>query len=363
MPGWNGETNRVLMDLMAARDLGYETALLSPQKAALSRKAAEKGIRTYHFSFDNHPHRRLREILKLRRLLISEPAYIIHTHSSKDTWIVAQYIMLFGKKFHFIRTRHNSNRVRDSFFNRYLYRRIDRIVVVSDSVKQCFAHLAKKRVISADDIRIISSAVDTNRFRPSQEIRQRVRARLGVKPEEFLVGFVGRICEGKGIYHLLDALEVLLPREEKLKFVAVGECSEDDIMQKLASFNGQRVILPGFRKDVHDYYQAIDIFAMPSLKEGLPTSIIEAMACGKAIVAASVGGIPEIISHGQNGLLIPPRDPAAIVEAIQQLLKDESLRKKLSEAAQATAARNFSYEILNQKTKQLYQSMESADGS
>ena len=200
MPEWNGETNRVLMDLTAAADAGYKTVLLSPERAVLSEKAAEKGIAVHHFSFENHPLRRLSEIMRLRRLLRSEPAAIIHTHSSKDTWLVAQQTMLFGKRFRFARTRHNSNRIRDSFFNRLLYRRIDRLVVVSESVKQQFDNLVKKHVIAPENIEIIPSAFDNSLFRPSPEARQQLRAQLGVHPDELLLGFVGivfiaNLCE------------------------------------------------------------------------------------------------------------------------------------------------------------------------
>lgn len=363
MPEWNGETNRVLMDLMAARDIGYDVALLSPENSALSNKAVEKGINVHHFSFDNVPHRRLGEIIKLHRLLLSKPASIIHTHSSKDTWLAAQQTMLFGKRFCFIRTRHNSNRVRDSFFNRCLYRRIDRIVVVSESVQLRFANLVEKGVIPADSIQIIPSAVDLSLFQPSQDIRRKMRSQLGVDSEDILLGFIGRVCEGKGIYHLIEALKALLPREKRLKFIAIGECSEDDIVEKLTALDGARVMLPGFKADIHNYYQAIDIVALPSLKEGLPTTIIEAMACGKAVVATNVGGIPEIINDGTNGLLVAPGDEAALVNSIQRLIDDEPLRRRLGEAAQTSASQNYSYDVLKQRIKLLYQSAEKSDGS
>jgi len=363
MPEWNGETNRVLMDLTAAADAGYKTALLSPERAVLSEKAAQKGIKVHYFSFENNPLRRLSEIFKLRRLLRSEPAAIIHTHSSKDTWLVAQQALLFGKRFGFARTRHNSNRIRDSFFNRLLYRRIDRLVVVSESVKQRFDNLVKKHVIAPENIEIISSAFNGNMFRPSPEARQQLRSQLGVDPDELLLGFVGRVCQGKGIDYLIDAIKVLFPRYERLKFVAVGECSVDNIEQRLASPNGRRVILPGFRGDIHNYYQAIDIVVLPSLKEGLPTTIIEAMACGKAIVATDVGGIPEVITDDTNGLLVEPRDSASLIESIQRLIEDESLRDRLGQAALDTATRNYSYDVLKRRTTQLYKSMVIANGS
>jgi L-malate glycosyltransferase len=117
----------------------------------------------------------------------------------------------------------------------------------------------------------------------------------------------------------------------------------------------KHVLLAGFRPDVLSLHKAFDIFVMSSLTEGLGTSLLDAMACGKPIVATTAGGIPEVVVDGETGCLVAPRDHEGMARAIVSLLKDEALRRRMGEAGRTRARVHFSAERMVQDTLRVYQ--------
>ena len=360
---WNGETNRVLTDLLAVRASGQRPMLLTPEQSPLGQKAEQAGVDVRYYSFENNPFIRIKELFQLHRLVKQQPLFAVHTHSSKDTWLVAHHKMFFGQRYKFIRTRHNINRVRDNIFNRRLYRQIDAIVALTESVRHRFDNLVRQNILRSDQFFIIPSAVDIRKFRPSAERRDRTRQQLGVAPEQLLVGFIGRISADKGIASFIEAMKLMLGQGLKAAFVVVGKCSEPLFQQALAELESDKVKVLGFRENVVDYYQAIDVLVAPSLKEAQGTSIIEAMACGKAVIATSVGGIPEVIDDGVDGVLVSPDDPEAVAAAVRRLAGADQTRKMMGAAAAKSAAAKYSFELLQKRTEQLYRSLEEKNGT
>jgi glycosyltransferase involved in cell wall biosynthesis len=117
------------------------------------------------------------------------------------------------------------------------------------------------------------------------------------------------------------------------------------------------VVLAGFRPDVLSLHKAFDVFVLSSVTEGLGTSLLDAMACGKPIVATSAGGIPEVVEDGVTGLLVPPRDHHALAQAIVRLLKDAGMRERLGAAGRARACEHYSAERMVQETLRVYRTV------
>src|SRR5262249_44128999 len=117
----------------------------------------------------------------------------------------------------------------------------------------------------------------------------------------------------------------------------------------------KHVLLPGFRTDVLGCLKAFDLFAMSSVTEGLGTSLLDAMACGRAIAATTAGGIPEIVEDGVNGLLVPPRDAHALADGIVRLLRDADLRRRLGAVGLARVNERFSVERMVDQTAKVYE--------
>ena len=120
----------------------------------------------------------------------------------------------------------------------------------------------------------------------------------------------------------------------------------------------KHVLLPGFRADVLSFIRSFDVFVMSSLFEGLGTSLLDAMALSKATVASDTGGIPEVVSHGQTGLLVPPRDAGELASAITALLKDPARRERMGAAGLERVKRLFSADAMVEKTLAVYRNLE-----
>jgi glycosyltransferase involved in cell wall biosynthesis len=117
------------------------------------------------------------------------------------------------------------------------------------------------------------------------------------------------------------------------------------------------VILTGFREDIPELLRIMDVFVLPSLEEGMPQALLQALATERAVVASAVGGIPEVIHHGETGLLIPPRDPAALALQVDWLLRHPDQGKTMGQAGRQVIIRDYSFESMLTKTEELYASL------
>jgi len=165
--------------------------------------------------------------------------------------------------------------------------------------------------------------------------RKEIRLRLGIGDGEFVFGFVGRLSDEKGVDHLLQAAESLVTQEPSARFVIVGDGPRRDDLLAATRSRGLtgKVDFVGFQSDTAPWYDAFDAFVLPSLSEGTPMALLEAMAHGLPSVATAVGGVPQVVSNGANGLLVPSADQSKMSEAMRCLMTNAQLRAKLSQGA------------------------------
>ena len=172
--------------------------------------------------------------------------------------------------------------------------------------------------------------------------------------------FVGRLTQAKGIDVLLRAIKILKNKySKKLKIAIVGEGSLRENLNNLAvefGVNGEVEFL-GIRKDIDDLMVSSKIFVLPSRWEGLPMVVLEAMSRGMSIIATTVGGIPEVIESGKEGILISPENPKALAQAINDLLENEELQKKLRQAAYKKVREKYSIEAYSAIMLDFYSSL------
>jgi len=182
----------------------------------------------------------------------------------------------------------------------------------------------------------------------------KVRFELGLKEDEILITMVARFVPQKDHDTLLQALSLLPGRKFKAALVGGGE--RETFFRKKAGELGFRdnVIFLGERRDVPQILAASDIFVLSSNWEGLPRSIIEAMMAGLPVVATRVGGVPELVEDGVTGFLIPPRDPDALAEALQRLIADPELRRRMGQAGREKALKEFTLDRMLRETKRVY---------
>jgi glycosyltransferase involved in cell wall biosynthesis len=213
-------------------------------------------------------------------------------------------------------------------------------------------------------IRVIHNGIDTAEFSLSASVKQResMRLRLRLHSSDLAFGIVGRLTRQKGHTYALEAFSQISSRFPNAKLVIVGSGElEHDLRQFASELNlANQVTFAGFLNDMPSVYAAIDILVMPSLFEGLPFSLIEAMSMGRPVIASAVNGIPEIVKNGRNGILIPPRSSQALAEAIKDICGNQTLLLDMGKAAAHTVRTDFSIERMCSATRALY--LEMLDG-
>jgi len=202
-----------------------------------------------------------------------------------------------------------------------------------------FATKLEQRGVSPDKISILHNFVKPYVAPPQEEV-QSLKQQLGLG-DELAIITVGRMSSEKGHANLLSAVFLLkdMPALPRYRFVLVGDGQEEANLRRQAANLGvdDRVVFTGFQKNVVPYYAAASLFALPSLSEGSPNVILEAMAAGLPIASTNVGGVPEILEDGVTGLLVPAQDPPALAEALRRLLTSGDLRAQLASAARRQA--------------------------
>jgi glycosyltransferase involved in cell wall biosynthesis len=222
-------------------------------------------------------------------------------------------------------------------------RNADRIICLTRSDSERVEGLG----CSEEKIRLIPNAIDTEQFRPCE------------KRENNLIVWVGRFVREKGLECLIKAAKIVANNAEKARFLLVGYGPLQTKIAKLARDNkllGSVVCFTGpmNNEEVAELLGKATVFAFPSLKEGLPISILEAMACGTPIVGSAIPGIRDVISNGQDGILVPPESHEQLANAILTLLNDSKLRKRIGQKARQTVTEKYNWNIVLGKIEKVY---------
>ncbi len=236
----------------------------------------------------------------------------------------------------------------------------DRLIAVSNYVKQSAnRHLG----VSLESIDLVYNPIDTDLLhRPSDSNREELLRACGLPADSVILLNVARVSPQKGLIYALRALPEILQRYPSAHLVSVGATTDPPWLEQLkreAEALGvtDHLHMLGSRRDVIDFLRACDVFIFPSLYEGLGIALIEAMAAGCACVASAAGPIPEVVSDGEDGVLVPPGDPQAIAVAVCRLLDDESLRERLGAAATLSAFSRFQPQKSADALTKIYESV------
>lgn len=237
-----------------------------------------------------------------------------------------------------------------------------------------FASLSREQTaeFTANGVReskivVIPQSVRTDVFHPvSNDERQKLRAKLGLPASAPVVIYTGRIVSYKGLPLLLEAWPKILEKHPGARLVACGAGGVDvfNCEAGVQSFVRERglegsVLLTGAIANVDEYLKAADLYALPTQNEAFPLALLEAMACGLAAVSTPVGGIPDILRDGENGLLVGPGSEPELRAAILRLLDDAALRKKLGSEALRTANENYARETVTARYVELFRRLAS----
>lgn len=232
---------------------------------------------------------------------------------------------------------------------------VDRVVCCSNAVREWT--LANER-IQPFKILTIHNGVDLDSFTPGSK-RLKTRDSLGIPADAKVVGTVANFALEKGYSYLLCAIEAILRDNPRTWFLLVGSGPLLEDMKHAADnlALGRQILFPGFRRDVPALVDAMDIFVLASVSEGFPNVLLEAMAMAKSVVATEVGGIPELISSGHDGILVQPQNADILAEAINRLIKNPADSERLGKNARTKIQTNFSLTKMVDKYEELYCSL------
>ncbi len=238
-----------------------------------------------------------------------------------------------------------------NFLDKLALRFCDNIIAVSDGIRdELFRSGIKKARIS-----VIPNSVETF-FDKDALWTRRVEKRkaLDIAPKEYVIGYLGRLSEEKGLNYLVEAVAEL--KDTAVKILLVGEGpAKLKLEQKVqAKGIGNQIIFAGFRRDAGSWLPAFDSFVLPSLTEGTPMALLEAMAAGLPVIASAVGGVPKVVTDGINGILIPPGNSQAISEKIQLLKDNPGLGGRLGRAGAETIKAKYSLDSWCRTIESLY---------
>ena len=282
-----------------------------------------------------------RVVRRLTDLLTTLKPDIVETHQVKCHFILTQALLWGGLRrefrwiaYHHGYTRANMKVVLYEALDRWSLRYADHVVTFC----RPFAHQLMRRGVDRCRLSVISNAIEPPKPPNGHEISS-LRKRLGLSPADLVILTVGRLSPEKGHQFLIEAFAALQTElVPPVHLFLVGDGPQRDPLEKSALATGNHVHFLGHQPNAWPYYFIADVFALPSLSEGSPLVLFEAMAAHSAIVASAVGGIPEILTTGSSGMLVQPGNADALAEAIRSVLSDQALRERLRLGAARSSA-------------------------
>lgn len=328
-----------------AKGVGWDVDVLTAD--SIFQKALHKhGINVIKLNVIWRDTKFLRDIcglFKLYHFLKNTPYTIVHTHTSKGGFIGRLAARLAGVPV-IIHTVHGfAFHEESSSLKVFIYSKLERlaaywcdsIITVSNFHREW---ALKLRIGTQKKIKTIVNGISEERIKPIHTIK-RIKEKLGIASNEFIILSIGRLAKQKGFEYLIEAVPKWSTKIGcGFKVFIIGEGPLRNILEEKVKLLGaqRQVKFLGFCKDIGDLLAVSDIIVLPSLREGLSISLLEAMAAGKPIITTTIGSNIEVVKHGETGILIPPKSSDKIVESILFLMKNEDLRKQLGLKAYQT---------------------------
>lgn len=308
----------------------------------------------------------LRCVWRLARLLRRQRVDLVHAHQYAP-FFYALTARLLHRRPAILFTEHGRHqpdypRRKRIMANRLLLRRRDRVVGVGQAVREA---LIANEGLPAERVGVIYNGIDLAPFTGADPDRAAVRQELGVGPGELLLLQVARLDYLKDHATAVRTLELVIRRRPEARLVLVGEGPERAAIEELVRQKGltNSIRLLGLRGDVARLLRGADLFLLTSISEGIPLTVIEAMAAGLPVVATGVGGVPEVVQDGRTGLLAPAGDAAALAEHIDRLADEPSRQTEMGQLGRDRALALFSEERMHAEYRRLYEEMLAGGGS
>lgn len=346
---WRGGQNQVLLTVNGLRALGHRAALVAHPDGELRTRAAE-GLELIPLAPRSEMD--LTAAWRLSRLIRRMRPGVVHAHDPHGV-AMAAFALSFGRSDQppLVASRRVDFHLQRHSLSRWKYAQVDCFIAASDAIRQMLLAdgIPSRRVVT------VHEGIDVEHARAIQAVN--VHEALWLPHGAPLVGNIAALVPHKGHRYLIEAAGLVCQDVPDARFVVFGEGELRESLERLIREHHleKHVLLPGFRIDVLGCLKSFDLFVMSSVTEGLGTSLLDAMAAAKAVVATRAGGIPEVVEDGVTGLLVPPRDPSALARAIVALLRDEPRRRRMATAGLARVGELFNVERMVARTAEVYE--------
>ena len=305
----------------------------------------------------------LKTLFSLWRIMRREKPIIVHTHTSKagllgrvSAWLAGVPLIVQTPHGHVFYGHFGS--LESKFFlllEKLAARLTDKLVALTEQERMDYVKFA---VAPSSKLLTIHSGVKLDRYLKGPFGRNRRRELLGFDDQDLIIGFVGWLLPIKGVMQLLKAMEIICIKYPHARLVYVGKGGlEKDLKVETERLGlTANVKFLGWRDDIAEIMPLFDIFVLPSLNEGMGRVLVEAMAAARPVVASDVGGIPDLIKAGENGLLVPPGNIQALAAAIGQLIDQPATANKMGQLGRRRS-QNYRLETMIQKIEDLYEAL------
>jgi glycosyltransferase involved in cell wall biosynthesis len=342
---------RVLAESVGLIERGHHVTIVTASRHRLHQEALKLGVPAVDLPLHK---KRLRDFFALRRWLAAKAndIDIINTHSSTDAWLTAAVGLTLGAMPPVIRTRHVSSPVSQRASSRWLYQRaICHLVTTGEALRQS---LHRDNGIPLEHMTSVPTGVDLRRFKPRDRGEARRMHGLADGP---LIGIVAMLSHFKGHLDLFGAFKALRETEPELRLLVIGDGPNRQAFEAEAHALGigGAVRFVGYVADAETWLPALDIFVHPSTgDEGVPQSVLQAMACGLPVITTDVGSLPDVARHEETALVVPKGNPMAIAAAIRRLRHDPALAARIAHKGRLHVEAHFSRTVMLDRMESLF---------
>lgn len=342
----------------ALKRRGHRVLVAGDPKSPPVLEAKKLGLEVYEDLYLSYtsPWMIVYNIKRIADLVKKENIDIINAHRGEGHLVAALYKYFLKKNIPLIRTRGDTRAPTDNIFNRYLNNDLtDQIIVTAETLRRSYLQDLK---IKQDKVSKISVGIDEKFFSPRPP-DQRWKNRLNIGEGDLVVGMVGRLSPVKGHKYFIQAAERVVKKTPRVKFIIAGGDAQIKAAELKATVKRSN-LEENFRfvRKIDDIRKIISIFDVGVVasvgSETICRVALEYMAMGKPVVGTSVNAIPEVIQHGVNGFVVPPKNGEALGEAIFKLLKDKEKRMDLGGAGRSSVEKEFSLDQFAKKTEKVY---------
>jgi glycosyltransferase involved in cell wall biosynthesis len=361
---WRGGQNQVLLTVNGLREIGHRAALVAHPDGELRRRSQE-GLELVPLA--PRAEMDFTAAWRFSRVIKRLDPDVVHAHDPHAVAMAAFALSIDAAAFRrssrpappLVASRRVDFHLRGNSFSKWKHRQVDCYIAASEAIRQMLVAdgVPKDRTVT------VHEGIDVDHVIAAEPVN--VHEAFFLPHGAPVVGNVAALVGHKGQRYLIEAARLVVREIPDARFVILGEgeLREPLEYQVREHHLEKHVLLPGFRTDVLGCIKSFDLFVMSSVTEGLGTSLLDAMACRRPIVATSAGGIPEIVEDGASGLIVPPRDAASLAKAIVRALRDEPLRRRFGEAGFARVRERFTVERMVSETAAVYERLVGARAS